>query len=76
MGDAAHGLYERLVEAVTECQEVNKLPGGDPIKLSALLYATSHGAIDLALSGQAKREKGLGDPEELVRELLARLQDD
>lgn len=47
----ARGLYGRLVDVVTECQEAGKLPGGDPVKLAALLYASAHGAVDLALAG-------------------------
>lgn len=74
--EAAHALHERFVGAVAECQEAGKLPVGDPVELSALLYATAHGAIDLTLSGHDEQEKGLGDPVKLVRVLLARLRRD
>jgi hypothetical protein len=37
------------------------------------VYATSHGAVDLALSGHAEEAKGLGDPVELAWMLLAHL---
>ncbi len=73
MHEASRALHERIVRTVTECQEADKLPPGDPIELAALLYATGHGAIDLALSGHAEEEKGLGDPMKLVRVLLDRL---
>ena len=43
------------------------------MELAALMYATSHGAVDLALAGHAEEEKGLGDPVGLVRMLLAHL---
>ena len=70
--EAARGLYGRLVGVVAECQEAGKLPGGDPVDLAALVYATVHGAVDLALAGHAE-EKGLDDPLALVRLLLASL---
>lgn len=70
---AARAVYEGLVLAVADCQEAGELPAGDPVELAALMYATSHGAVDLALSGHAEEEKGLGDPVGLVRRLLAHL---
>ena len=70
--EAARGLYGRLVGVVAECQEAGKLPGGDPVDLAALVYATVHGAVDLALAGHAE-EKGLSDPLAVVRLLIARL---
>ena len=72
--EAARGLYGRLVGVVAECQEAGKLPGGDPVELAALVYATVHGAVDLALAGHAE-EKGLADPLALVRSLIAHLSD-
>ena len=74
--EASRALHERIVRVVAECQEADELPPGDPIELAALLYATGHGAIDLALSGHAEEDKGLGDPMELVRVLLDRLRRD
>jgi hypothetical protein len=50
--EAAHALYEGFVGAVAECQEAGELPAGDPAGLAALIYATVHGAVDLALAGQ------------------------
>lgn len=76
MHEASRALHERIVRAVAESQEVGQLPGADPVELAALLYATGHGAIDLALSGHAEQEKGLGDPMKIVRVLLARLRRD
>jgi AcrR family transcriptional regulator len=71
--EAAHALYEGLVGAIAECQEAGELPAGDPVELAALLYATSHGAVDLALSGQTDESKGLEDPMSQLRLLLAHL---
>lgn len=70
--EAARGLYGRLVGVVAECQEAGELPGSDPVELAALVYATVHGAVDLALAGHAE-EKGLSDPLAVVRLLIARL---
>lgn len=71
---AAHAVHERFVGAVAECQDVGRLPGEDPVELSALLYATSHGAVDLTLSGHVEPSKGLGDPAAIARSLIARLE--
>lgn len=71
--EAAHALYEGFVGAIVECQEAGELPAGDPVELAALMYATSHGAVDLALAGQAEESKGLADPMSQLRLLLAHL---
>jgi AcrR family transcriptional regulator len=74
--EAARAVHERYVRAVAACQEAGELPGGDPVELAAVLFATVHGAVELTLSGHAEEEKGLGDPAKLVRALLARLRRD
>jgi AcrR family transcriptional regulator len=71
--EAAHALYEGFVGAIVACQEAGELPAGDPVALAALMYATSHGAVDLALAGQAEESKGLEDPMSQLRLLLAYL---
>ncbi len=71
--EAAGAVFERFVGVVAECQEAGDLPEEDPIRLAALMYATAHGAVDLALSGHTEEAKGLGDPLALVRLLLASL---
>lgn len=71
--EAAYAVYARFVRAVAESQEAGLLPGGESVELAALLYATSHGAVDLALAGQAERSKGLDDPLALLRLLLVLL---
>src|SRR5215217_7666400 len=74
--EAARGVNARFVGAVAACQEAGELPGGDPVELAAILFATTHGAVELALSGHAEEEKGLGDPTKLVGALLTRLRRD
>jgi len=71
--EAAHDVYERFVRAVADSQEAGRLPEGNPVELAALLYATSHGAVDLALAGQDGGSKGLDDPLSLLRLLLVHL---
>lgn len=71
--EAAHAIYGGFVQAIVDCQEVGELPAGDPVELAALMYATSHGAVDLALAGQAEESKGLQDPGAQLRLLLAHL---
>lgn len=71
--EAAHAVYEGFVRAIVAGQEAGLLPAGDPVGLAALLYATSHGAVDLALMGQAEESKGLQDPMAQLRLLLAHL---
>src|SRR5918999_542863 len=71
----AAGYFDRVGGEVAEAagaaggglQEAGELPGDDPVKLAALMYATAHGAVDLALSGHTDEAKGLGDPLSLVR---------
>ena len=71
--EAAHAVYEGFVGAIAACQDAGELPAGDPVALAALIYATSHGAVDLALAGQAEESKGLQEPMAQVRLLLAHL---
>jgi AcrR family transcriptional regulator len=71
--EAAGAVYQRFVAAVVGCQEAGDLPPEDPIRLAALMYATAHGAVDLALSGHTEESKGLGDPLALIQLLLVRL---
>ncbi|MDP9478442.1 MAG: TetR/AcrR family transcriptional regulator [Actinomycetota bacterium] len=74
--EAARALNARFVRAVAACQEAGELSGDGPVELAAILFATTHGAVELTLSGHAEEEKGLGDPTKLVRALLARLRRD
>lgn len=71
--EAAGAVHRMFVGAVAGCQEAGELPGEDPIKLAALMYATAHGAVDLALSGHTEEPKGLGDPLALIQLQLASL---
>jgi AcrR family transcriptional regulator len=74
--EAARAVHARFVGAVAACQEADELPGGDPVELAAVLFATTHGAVELTLAGHAEEGKGLGDPAKLVHALLAQLRRD
>jgi AcrR family transcriptional regulator len=69
----ARALGARFVDAVAAGQAAGVLAGDDPLALAALLYATSHGAVDLALAGHVKEASGHGDPERLICLLLHHL---
>jgi AcrR family transcriptional regulator len=71
--EAARGVHGRYVRAVGACQEAGELPEGDTVEIAAILYASVHGAVELALSGHTEKDKGLDDPIKLVRSLLALL---
>lgn len=70
---AAGAVHRQFVSIVADCQEAGDLPAGSPVEMAALIYATTYGAVDLALSGHDEEAKGLGDPLSLVRLLLAHL---
>jgi AcrR family transcriptional regulator len=71
LGEAAGAARRELVDAVRAAQRDGDLPIGDPERLAALVHATAHGAVDLALSGHlSKSGKGHASPEELVADLL------
>ena len=74
--EAARAVHARFVGAVAACQEADEVPGGDPVELAAILFATTHGAVELTLAGHAAEAKGLGDPATLLHALLAQLRRD
>jgi AcrR family transcriptional regulator len=47
---AARAARALLIEIVAHAQAAGALPPGDPARLAALVYATAHGAADLAVS--------------------------
>ncbi len=74
LGAAATAARTALVAAVSAAQASRDLPQGDPERLAALIQATTHGAVDLALSGHLARSgKGHADPKDLVDDLLGYL---
>jgi AcrR family transcriptional regulator len=74
LAEAATAARSGLVLTVARAQEAGDLPAGDPERLTALIQATAHGAIDLALSGHlSPTGKGRADPDDLVDDLLRHL---
>lgn len=74
LAEAATGTRTLLLDAVGTAQRAGYLPGGDPERLTSLLMALAHGAVDLALSGHlARGGKGRADPSDLVDDLLRHL---
>jgi AcrR family transcriptional regulator len=74
LADAATSARTALVGAVRAAQDVRVLPRGDPERVTALVLALAHGAVDLELSGHlAKTGKGHADAADLVDDLLRHL---
>ena len=69
---AAHEVFELLTEAVAACQDTGHLRAGDTLRLSALIFASVHGVLDLSLAGHVSAAKGL-DGAEIIRFLLRQL---
>jgi AcrR family transcriptional regulator len=57
--EAATGPFKIFVQIVSRCQSGGVLPTGDPVRLSGLIFAAAHGAIDLEIGGRASDKKGL-----------------
>jgi AcrR family transcriptional regulator len=71
---AADAARSGLVDAVASAQRAERLPAGDPERLTALLLALVHGAVDLALSGHLSRQgKGRASPDDLLDDLFGHL---
>lgn len=72
--EAATTARAQFVGAVAAAQAAGALPAGDPERVTALLMAVAHGAVDLALSGHLSVEgKGHATPDDLVDDLFAYL---
>jgi AcrR family transcriptional regulator len=61
--DAAMASFQAFSLIVSRCQREGVLPEIDTIRLTGLIYATLHGAIDLDLGGRSSGSKGLGSIE-------------
>ena len=74
--EQAHIAWDFLVQAVAAAQQSGELPAGDdPERLTALIRATTHGAVSLALIGHLSTNgKGHADAADLVHDLFAYFQ--
>ena len=71
LGEAAEHSRKSLVAIVKAAQGSGQLPRGNPDRMTSLLLALAHGAVDLALAGHLSATgKGSADPEMLVDDLL------
>ncbi len=71
---AAFGSFQAFAAIVQRYQAGKSLRSIETARLTGLIYATLHGAIDLELGGRAKKAKGLGSIEatiDLLLDLLA-----
>ncbi len=75
LAEQAGASWAFIVQVVAEAQKSGELPAdGDPERLAALIRATVHGAVSLSLVGHLSADgKGHADPDDLVRDLFARL---
>jgi AcrR family transcriptional regulator len=75
LAEAATATRRLFIESVTAAQETGALPATtDPERLTFLLLALAHGAVDLALSGHlAQAGKGKASPDDLVDDLFNHL---
>jgi AcrR family transcriptional regulator len=73
--EQAEASWGFLVQAVAAAQESGELPAQeDPERLTALIRATAHGAVALALAGHLSAEgKGHADPADLLHDLFAHM---
>lgn len=67
---AALDAFQAFAALVQRCQAKGAFPRVETTRLTGLIYATVHGAIDLELGGRAREGKGLGDIEATVALLL------
>ena len=68
--EAALDSFRAFGAIVARGQETGVLPQVDTAKLTGLIYAALHGAVDLELGGRAQESKGLGDIEATIGLLL------
>lgn len=66
----AMAAFHAFGKLVADCQAAGSLPATDAKALTALLYGSLHGLIDLELGGRARESKGLGSIETVSNLLL------
>jgi len=74
LGEAAQEARVVVVGLVNAAQESGDLPPGEPERMAALVLATAHGAVDLALAGHLSPSgRGKASPLGLVEDLFRAL---
>ena len=67
---AAFGSFQAFAAIVRQCQMDKSLGSIETARMTGLIYATLHGAIDLEIGGRARKAKGLSSIEATVDLLL------
>ncbi len=63
-----------MIDATAAAQQAGALPGTDAERMAALVRATTHGAVELALTGHLSADgKGKASPDQLVDDLFGYL---
>lgn len=70
---AALGAFTAFAALIEDCQKAGALPPGPTLALAGLVYAATHGLVDLAAGGRIREQKGLYGPEQGVSLLLTLL---
>ena len=70
---AALRSFTAFAALVGDAQGAGALPPGPTPPLAGLLYATTHGLVDLAAGGRIREQKGIAGPEQAVTLLLTLL---
>lgn len=70
LGEAASASFEAFSRIVSRCQDEGVLPQADTTRLTRLINAALHGAVDLELSGRTGRSRGVRDTSNLFFQLL------
>lgn len=72
LGEAAATAMDAMRGCVGAAVTAGELVG-DPDRIAMLIWAMSHGVVDLGLAGHLRKHAGSPTAEELVEELLGRL---
>lgn len=72
---ASFSSFQAFSEIVRQCQMDRSFRSVETVRMTGLIYATLHGAIDLELGGQARKANGLDNIEATVDLLLDLLVD-
>ncbi len=73
LSDAADRCLRTLVEQVTACMGTGDILRGEPRAVAALLLATTHGVVELTVSGHLTADKWGTDAQQVIDEALRQL---
>ncbi len=67
---AARKVYAYLVDVIVEARLSEGIPDTTPRQIATLVFAATHGLVDLALAGHKEQDKAMDDPAHVVALLL------